>query len=250
MCYNLIVKTFEINKKQKKEVRNLLKEIFEEFKYNDDGAFLYNSLTSEVIRTLDYNEFEKKLRSLKIDDNTLIHLHLRKATSGSVSEQNIHGWRFDNYICSHNGYYGYSYYLSVSKSKLDDNSDSFEFFEKNKDAINNEDLDSIDVDNFYGVAYCNSINASKLLIISKHKTAKLYYLKDLILISNESLDSILSQYYTVGDLKFKMTVPKAEIENKIMLIDTNTFKIIKQREIKDWYYYYSYKSKYSDIYDL
>jgi len=89
-----------------------------------------------------------------------------------------------------------------------------------------------------------------LLIISKHKTAKLYYLKSLILISNESLDSLLSQYYTVGDLKFKLTVPKAEIENKIILLDTNNFKILKERDIKDYYYYYSYKSKYSNIYDL
>jgi len=199
---------------------------------------------------LNYSEFEKKLENLKIDNNTLLHMHLRKATSGGVSENNIHGWRFNNWLCSHNGYYGYGYYLSISKSKLDDNSDSYEFFSKNEEAINSEDVDKIDVDNFYGVAYCNSINASKLLIISKHKTAKLYYLKNLVLISNESLDSILSQYYQVGDLKFKMTVPKSEIENKIILLDTNTFKILKEKEIKDYYYYYSYRSKSYDFYDL
>ena len=246
MCYNLVLKTFEVNKKQKKEVKNLLKEIFREFSYNDDGAFLYNSLTSQIIRTLDYNEFEKKLENLKINNNTLLHMHLRKATSGSISEQNIHGWRFDNYICSHNGYYG----MSFSKKELNDNSDSYEFFNKNKDAINEEDIDNIDVDNFFGVAYCNSLDSSKLLIISKHKTAKLYYLKSLVIISNESLDSLMSQYYEVGDFKFKMTVPKTEIENKVVLLDTNSFKILKQREIRDYYYYYSYKSNYSDIYDL
>jgi len=250
MCYNLIVKIFDVNKKQKKEVKNLLKEIFNEFKYNDDGAFLYNSLSSQIIRTLNYNEFEKKLENLKISNNTLIHMHLRKATSGSVTEQNIHGWQIGNYICSHNGYYGYSYYYSMSKSKLDDNSDSYEFFSKNAEAINNEDIDKIDTDGFYGVAYCNSLDSKKLLIISKHKTAKLYYLRSLILISNESLDNILSQYYTVGDFKFRLTMPKAEIENKIILLDTNTFKIIKQRDIKDYYYYYSYRNKNYDIYDL
>jgi len=250
MCYNLILKTININKKQKKEVKNLLRQIFEEFRVNDDGAFLYNSLTSQIIRTLDYQQFEKKLENLRIDNNTLLHMHLRKATSGSISEQNIHGWRFDNYICSHNGYYGYGYYYTLSKKELNDNSDSFEFFSKNSKAINEENIDEIDVDNFYGVAYCNSIDSKKLLIISKHKSAKLYYLKSLVLISNESLDSLLSQYYEVGDLKFKMTVPKTEIENKIVLLDTNTFKILKERDIKDYYYYYSYKSKYSDIYDL
>ncbi len=151
MCYNLILKTMNVSKKQKKEIKNLLKEIFDEFKVNDDGAFLYNSLTSEIIKTLDYDEFKKKLNNLKIDDNTLLHMHLRKATSGSVSEQNIHGWRFENYICSHNGsylnfddddedygkYYTYSkFYMDFKKSKsikekLDDNSDSYEFFNKN-----------------------------------------------------------------------------------------------------------------------
>jgi len=250
MCYNLILKTININKKQKKEVKNLLKEIFKEFRYNDDGAFLFNSSVNQIIRTLDYAQFEKKLQNLKIDNNTLLHMHLRKATSGSVSEQNIHGWRFENYICSHNGYYGYGYYYTLNKSKLDDNSDSYEFFEKNKDAINSENIEAIDVEGFYGVAYCNSLDSSRLLIISKHKSAKLYYLKNLILISNESLDSILSQYYTIGDLKFKMTVPKAEIENKIVLLDTESFKILKQRDIKDYYYYYSYRSKNYDIYDL
>jgi RNA binding exosome subunit len=250
MCYNLVIKTFEVNKKQKKEIRNLLKQIFEEFKYNDDGAFLYNSLQNQIIRTLNYDEFQKKLENLKIDNNTLLHMHLRKATSGSVSENNIHGWQIGQYLCSHNGYYGYSYYYTISKKELNDNSDSYEFFSKNAEAINSEDVEAIDVNNFYGVAYCNSLDSKKLLIISKHKTVKLYYLKSLILISNESLDSILSQYYEVGDLKFKMTVPKSEIENKIILLNTDNFKIIKERDIRDWYYYYSYKTKYSDIYDL
>ncbi len=71
-----------------------------------------------------------------------------------------------------------------------------------------------------------------------------------MLISNESLDSMLSQYYTIGDLKFRMTVPKTEIENKIILLNTNTFEIIKQKDIKDYYYYYNYRSKSYDIYDL
>ena len=140
--------------------------------------------------------------------------------------------------------------MSFSKKELNDNSDSYEFFNKNKDAINEEDIDNIDVDNFFCVAYCNSLDSSKLLIISKHKTAKLYYLKSLVIISNESLDSLFSRYYKVGDFKFKMTVPKTEIENKVVLLDTNSFKILKQREIRDYYYYYSYKSNYSDIYDL
>jgi len=250
MCYNLILKTINVNKKQKREVRNLLKQIFEEFKYNDDGAFLYNSLTNQIIRTLNYDEFAKKIENLKVGDNMLLHMHLRKATSGSVSVQNVHGWRFENYICSHNGYYGEGYYYSISAKKLNDNSDSYEFFSKNAEAINSENLEAIDVEGFYGVAYCNSIDSKKLLIISKHKSAKLYYLKNLILISNESLDSILSQYYQVGDLKFKLVVPKTEIENKIVLLNTDNFKILKEREIKDWYYYYSYRNKNYDIYDL
>ena len=59
MCYNLILKTFQVNKKQKKEIRNLLRQIFKEFSYNDDGAFLFNSSVNQIIRTLDYQQFEK-----------------------------------------------------------------------------------------------------------------------------------------------------------------------------------------------
>ncbi len=230
MCYNLIV--INTDKKEKKRVGELLSYIFESFRYNHDGAFLFNSTNNQYVRTLDYEEF-KRVLSNQVLGNGYIHMHLRLASHGSVNVDNIHGWQFDNYYCSHNGSYfeGYTYYGLHYGYDNNNNTDSFQFFNKYKNEINKNKLSKIDLTGFFGVAFCTpKDNTNKrIVMISKNKSIKVYKFGSLLLFSNEPLDFLYSPLKFAG-FEFNNVI-KTEIENQIIVYDYKQLNIIKHKDV-------------------
>lgn len=244
MCYNTII--INANKDKEYDIGELLTYIFELYRYNHDGAFLFNSSTGEYIRTLDYEKF-KKILARQVLGSGYIHMHLRLASSGSVNESNIHGWQIGDYLCSHNGsYYGGSR-LSALISTLvqNNNADSLEFFTKFKNEINQNKISKINLDGFYGVAYCTPRNSKdKMLLISKNKSIKVYKYHGLLIFSNEELDSMFSPLEFAG---FQFTnIVKTEVLNEILSYDFKKLKIIKRKHVNTIKYgnsYYLYGNK-------
>ena len=105
MCFNMVI----INRNNKE--LNIIEEIVDTYsKVNIHGFSLwsYNYVSNDevLVRTLDYDEFIEKLR--KVRNYSIIHVHLRYASSGIVSVDNVHMWKITNndkyYYVSHNGY--------------------------------------------------------------------------------------------------------------------------------------------------
>ncbi len=238
MCYNVII--LNTAKDKEYDIGELLLYIFESFKYNHDGAFIYNSTNRQYVRTLDYDKFKKILLRQTLS-NGYVHMHLRLASSGAVNESNIHGWAINDYLCSHNGSYYSGSRISTPLSTLtqNNNADSLEFFTKFKNEINQGKLSKIDLTGFYGVAYCTPKgNDSKMLLISKNKSIKVYKYHELLIFSNESLDFIYSPLEFAG-FKFDNII-KTELLNEILLYDFKKLRIVKRKSIntlKPTYYY-------------
>jgi len=257
MCFNTVI----VNLKGQNDYRELIRSLYSEFSNNKDGIFLYNSYTGNVIREIGT---DKEYRWI-IDNfdfttnaNSLIHMHLRLATRGKVSKDNVHGWSYkwngETFLCSHNGSYNEYKYSTSTKHKgnkklyegekdsitinslyygsypyyyysnyLGDNSDSKEFFDKLFNILNEgEEIGNI-IKDFYGVAFCTS--KDKILAISYEKSIKLAYLGNSLILSNEALYTNVR--YNVDGYKFRIESP--EILDKIILID------IKKKEVEELY---------------
>ena len=70
---------------------------------NTHGYFI--SVDGDSFRTLDYDKFLKFVikREDEINKAKVVAGHLRLATAGDVIEKWVHGWKFKNYECYHNG---------------------------------------------------------------------------------------------------------------------------------------------------
>ena len=98
-------------------------------KSNSDGigivAFNTKTKTNYIQRNLDIDKIDlsKILSSFDI-----INIHLRNATAGKISKDNIHFWKYNNWVFSHNGQIFNYEKLKTQCSK--EMSDSYIFFEK------------------------------------------------------------------------------------------------------------------------
>jgi len=98
--------------------------------YNADNKDGFALLTEDnkTFRTLDFKKYLNKIDNLKPQK---VVLHLRKATTGSINEGNIHLWKVGNYIIAHNGQV--MRYKWRDSLKDEDKTDSLEFFEENQE---------------------------------------------------------------------------------------------------------------------
>ena len=116
MCFNMIY----ISKNLVRETPEaILAAVFEQYKKNNDGysmhAIVYDEnigrFKSVVVRTLKIHKFITVLANLR--NIKIIHVHMRDASAGSVSIDNVHMWRVGDFYFSHNG----SVYKFVSKNR-------------------------------------------------------------------------------------------------------------------------------------
>ena len=213
----------------REEIREVLEAVFIKYsKSNRDGFFIGDIENHKITRTLDSKLALKEIKAL---NTRYAHMHLRYATAGMIDEKNIHGWNFNGWLVSHNGYYGYI----TSYIGYDDNSDSYIMFSS---------LDYTSVDNLlssinklrnkiYGVLFLT--NKNNIVVVSVSKDMHVYKTRENVYFANVPLD-ISEIYY--GGLEFDY--PHAVINNEMLAfsIVNNDLLLIKKEKISlHWKYY-------------
>jgi hypothetical protein len=97
MCFNIV-----IYNPRNKNLERIFQVINRNSIINNDGFSIWSN--SVYLRTLNFNEF-RKAQEQAIRDR-IVHIHFRKASSGSVNLDNVHMWKINNYYVSHNGFVG------------------------------------------------------------------------------------------------------------------------------------------------
>ena len=178
---------------------------------NKDGYGILKD--DKLLRTLDKDEALKFINEK--EPCKIMHCHFRMATSGKISQENVHLWKFDNVYFSHNGYvreysnynypfryypFRYSYsYKEISTCDINE-SDSHLMF-KSKDFLKhfNKLVKSVDkntlrgvkalythLDNigFYGIIMANDY---RYVYVISNKKFNIYYHKGSVIFSNMPL---------------------------------------------------------------
>ena len=233
MCINIVAIG-----RNREEIKDVIEETFiANKKANDDGFFIGDVQNNKIVRTLDEKEALKTIKSL---NSTYIHMHMRAATSGKVDVANVHGWRFDKYLVSHNGYYGDRVY-----SKVDDNSDSFNMFSAIDYSSVEAIIQSINKikDDIYGVIFMTS--PSIIIAMGIDKAVRLYKTRENFYLANTDLDlteSFFGLSFDVYNTSFIDGV-------LVFAIDGEDVKLVRKEKISVDKKYERYKYYTADEYD-
>jgi len=238
-----------INKKNKE--LKVIEEIIDVYsKVNNHGFSLWGydhrDNREVLVRTLNYDEFIEKLR--RVRNYSIIHIHLRYASSGVINIDNVHMWRIANndnyYYVSHNGYvhkYSRSRYV-IENGKVyiivnDSNiySDTYELVNNNaefRELIFKENFKRLsrlldDVE-FHGVMFLT--NPSDLIVIAIGKEVYIYDYGNVLIMSNSDFTEMLSEWfgkYRKYGFVFNRKIPHTTLNNVIFKYDVEKMKIKK-----------------------
>lgn len=104
MCHNVILYSYN-----GRVPEALFEDLVWSAQANGDGfAIFYLPTKGEgtLVRTLSLRRYLKHLLDASEVSLRTLHVHLRLASSGEVSEENVHLWAYEDMIVSHNGYVG------------------------------------------------------------------------------------------------------------------------------------------------
>jgi len=222
MCINVVAYGND-----REEVREVLESVFIRYSKSNSGVFFVADIENhKITRTLDSKVALKEIKAL---NTRYVHMHLRYATAGIVDEKNIHGWNFNGWLVSHNGYYGE--YGGIGK---DDNSDSFIMFSSFDYSSVSNLLSSINKlrNKIYGVLFLTSKNG--MVAVSVSKDMYIYKTRENVYFSNVPLD-ITEIYY--GGLEFDY--PHVRINNEILAFSiVNDLILVRKEKLSlHWRYY-------------
>lgn len=146
---------------------------------NNDGYFL--QIDSKIYKTMDIYAFLNYIKdNIKtIDNANVIQGHLRIATNSVVGKKGIHGFKFGDYYCSHNGImHDYSY-----------GHDSKTFFSKcDKVKFKPKAIAKLFADNEgYGVFFAVNPTGNKFAF-SKNKEITIHLINKHLLVMNSQND--------------------------------------------------------------
>lgn len=211
MCHNLVavgnLKTIR---------KELVKDIFASARFNNDGFALHTNTMREPLRTLNMQEFMRCLFR-EINNSNAVHFHLRAITSGVVSVENCHLYKVWDMYMSHNGIV----------SRLTRNpvfSDTNLFAKKLSENSKSSGRTIIKAAKKYSAQGCfifTSKNFDRIMVMSIAKTAYLYYLPKISMISNTPIS--ISRYgYTVS--------PAIELNNVLMEFSVEDSMLVPQKK--------------------
>jgi len=191
MCYTGVI----INPLKRDIHEPVVKKMMEEMRANSDGFYLFSMDPDVFVRTVEYDEFVRVLENVIRGRPKFVHFHFRLASSGSVSEENVHGWSLGKYYVTHNGYVGeYAtdpYYCDTYILVNEDQ--AF----RNLVVFNDWSglYDYLLAKNFYGVMFVVSRNADEVYGVTVLQQLKFYHVNDITYAASsdvmERLDRII-----------------------------------------------------------
>ncbi|MEM1673123.1 MAG: hypothetical protein QXT86_13820 [Archaeoglobaceae archaeon] len=213
MCRNLMFVTLKQNGSRIPIC--VLEDILKSAIYNNDGFGIYVKFMKRefLVRTLSLFEYTRALVRLENENIILLHTHLRAATSGLISIENVHLWSLNGIMFSHNGYVSKYTANACSTVKIrlfrkkiiekknenkeiNKDSDSKQFFFNNSDKIAQYLLESnikglkeiCKNEGLYGVVMINDRNGN-FTALGLGKPLYLYVLKKnkALIVSNTSM---------------------------------------------------------------
>jgi predicted glutamine amidotransferase len=243
------------------DVRELILGVYYKAVYNKHGFSIYTVRDGEerVVRTLDFAEFQSFVEK-NVDDNEIIHIHFRQATSGAVDEKNIHMWRVNcggsYYYVSHNGYVG-KYARAHVQAAFVGESDTLRFISsplfRSLLLFKDEGLRYVFNTGFYGVLFATS--KTRVIALSRGKPIQAYYddSTGTLIFVNEEIrykSNVVSAY----GFKFeKRGLLHAELSNTLLSFSTEKMTMEgyvdlmehvwlgrKGEKLKDWYWDHLY----------
>jgi len=100
MCFNMVIYCKSLCELTDGAIEIVVRKLV----YNNDGFLVYATRGKRVIkyeRTLSIKQVLATLTTLP--PFTLLHVHFRMASSGTISHENVHGWKVGGLVVSHNG---------------------------------------------------------------------------------------------------------------------------------------------------
>ena len=271
MCFNVVV----INPR-KRDIRVPIMNLMDYASYNRDGFSIYmvNNNKEKVYRTLDFKSFTEFVKH-NVYNNELVHMHFRMASSGTISQKNVHMWKLVKdedskryYYVSHNGTvsrYSNIYYLDpklvewyrgvygmklneiveLLKENIESDTLSFIRSEAFQKCIfgNLADLEKIlNETGFYGVMFLT--NPYEVLAISYRKPMYVLISNSVLYFSNTNIENEVSRVRKIYGFNFRVALSTV-ITNQVVVFDVkrmNVKKTIKLNPPKKeeaygyWYY--------------
>jgi len=237
MCFNMVI----VNYSSKEIPSRIIDIVKNKMRLNPHGFSFHAVINNDndiVIRTLDGKKYISELKNVTKMPLLLLHVHLRLASAGSISEQNIHMWKVNDYHISHNGSvsqfagryylslsYGYSHSLYNNKLYISEptseKSDTLQLIETSEfaNAMNNINKPSTLWDvltkyGFYGVMFMTS--KDKVIAVSKSKSIHIYAIDNLLVFVNENIFEKVKNVKRFGfKFSYNMTLHTSYIDTII-----------------------------------
>ncbi|MEM0295411.1 MAG: hypothetical protein QW221_04555, partial [Candidatus Korarchaeum sp.] len=176
MCHNVIL----YSRERARIPDALFEDLLRSAEDNPDGfAIFYLTAKGDSVlrRTLLLREYREVLSDASYADLRTLHVHLRRASCGVVSEENVHLWAYGDMILSHNGSV-----RKYCKSSKQDKSDTLMFFSERKEglyqALKNYNrakvMEIAKQDELYGILFIQSMRDGSFIGVGVEKGIYLY----------------------------------------------------------------------------
>jgi hypothetical protein len=225
VCFNMVV----VNP-ARAPIREIVESVYGKAAVNKHGFSMYTVRDGGelVLRTLNFADFERFVRE-NVDDNELVHIHFRHATTGAVDERNVHMWRVCGYYVSHNGFV--ARYVRGRAHDLTGESDTLTFISNPAfcAVLRGEGLDYLLNSGFYGVLFAT--NKSSVIVLAREKPVQVYYddSTGVLIFANEEIDYKVGFVSAYGFTFKKRGLLRTTVSDA--LIHFNTRKMVVEKHV-------------------
>jgi hypothetical protein len=233
MCFNIVV----VNPRRA-PIRQFIESVYAKATVNRHGFSIYTVRGGEelVLRTLNFADFQRFVGE-NVLDNEMVHVHFRRATTGSVDEKNVHMWRVDcgasYYYVSHNGFV--SRYVRGGARALAGESDTLTFISNPSFChVLGGELGYVLDSGFYGVLLAT--NKSRVIVLSRGKPVQVFYDdgSGVLVFANEEIDYKVDFVSMYGFTFKKRGLLRTSVSDALLYFNTRKMVVEKHVDLVEY----------------